>query len=377
VFGRPLGALALLGAVVLTVPRSARAQAATADAGVSDNVAAEPAPPPEAKWRGTTFLLQQRVGLDTVGVGQDYQSRNPFYDIGVYLRPRFFLWERGPMSLSVRGQFLGSYEVTNSDSTTDKNEFLIEDSLLGLQTDYTFQKATDHPTLVTVQLPRLGLPTSKASRNVGKILDLGLRVLVDHTVPLRKDSRVLPTGRIAARLGYMYGFVSNTTPTNDDLQQVNQSVDGHLVDNGQVGGAAFAQHMGVIRGIIGADIVRDVVNFAFELGVDPALPYGLASDMVCNTPTGCFDPPPDQPGVSDQRLTVTSYLDAYVTGVLFDGILDVSLGYENITGQIGDDGQRRNPFYSPYAKLYLSLEAHLETLYGAFAGPRRRDVAAR
>jgi len=372
VLGRPLGVFALLVAVVLTAQHPARAQGATVDGGTQGSASAEPSPPPEAKWRGSTFLAQQRVGLDTVGVGQDYQSRNPFYDIGLYLRPRFYLWERGAWSQSVRGQFVGSYEVTNSESTTDENEFLIEDSLLGLQTDYTFEKGSDHPTLVTLQLPRFSIPTSKASRNVGKILDLGLRLLVDHTVPLRKESRILPSGRVAVRAGYMYGFVKNTTPTADELNQVTMSVDGHLVENNQVSGAAFAQHMGVIRGIIGADIVRDLVNFAFEMGIDPARPYDLPPATVC-TATGCYDPPPGD----DPRRSVTTYLDAYVTGVLFDGVLEASLGYENITGQLDGNGQRRNPFYSPYAKLYLSLELYLDKLYGTLAAPSRRQVAAR
>jgi hypothetical protein len=305
-------------------------------------------------------------------VGADYQSRNPFYDAAVYFRPRYYLWEREPSSLSIRAQFTGTYEITNSDFTTKRGEVLLEDTTLSLIPEHVFGSG-DSSTLVAISVPRLTLPTSYASRQSGKIVEAGVRAFIDRGIPLRTTSKLLPRGRVAARLGYAYGFVTGTVPTADTLSRLRRDLDGHTVRNSQISGAAFADHYGVLRGIVGADIYANLLRFAFELGLDPAHKRKLPPPLVTGLDTG---PYLARSVERPQRLVVSTYLD---TALIFNvkDMLDVAIGYENVTSQVREDGQRRNVLYSPDAKFYLAAELTLDKAYEAVSGSNARKAIAR
>ena len=74
------------------------------------------------------------------------------------------------------------------------------------------------------------------------------------------------------------------------------------------------------------------------------------------------------------RLAVSTYLDAYVDFLVFDHALKVEFGYENITGQLGVNGERRSFFWSPDAKLYLKLEFQPDFLVKKPAGVTARGT---
>ena len=94
--------LALLGAVGESLaqgvdvrgsePGAAPGAAATRDARRA--MGAEDAPQKRLPWRGSTLLFDQSVTTQTVGVGQDYQSRNDLYEWWFAFKPRYFLFEK-------------------------------------------------------------------------------------------------------------------------------------------------------------------------------------------------------------------------------------------------------------------------------------------
>lgn len=369
--GRRLTLVALLTLLELSGTRLARAQEAPATDSAAASTRPEAAPPSPVSWHDSTILLKESVGTQTVGVGADYQSRNPYFDTALYLRPRYYLWESAPSSLSIRAQIPVTHEATNSDTTTKRGEVLLQDTILMLAPERTSGDATR----VTLSVPRLTLPTSYASRKSGKIMDAGVRAVVDHSVPLRTTSKLLPSGRLATRLGYEYGFVTGTVPTADTLTRLRRDLDGHSVRNGQISGAAFSDHYVVLRGIVGADVYADVLSFALELGVDPAHRRRLPTPLVRGLDTGPYLARSTQ---DPSRWIMTTYLDAAFTFHVA-GLLDVAIGYENITGQLGPDGRRRNIFYSPDAKFYVYAELLLDKMYESVAGTRsagaRKTVA--
>ncbi|HEX6766451.1 MAG TPA: hypothetical protein VF103_13255, partial [Polyangiaceae bacterium] len=55
--------------------------------------------------------------------------------------------------------------------------------------------------------------------------------------------------------------------------------------------------------------------------------------------------------------------------------LDIELGYQNLTSQIGPDAQRRSMFYSPDARLFATLVANLDPIFGGITGSRRSQHA--
>jgi hypothetical protein len=371
VFGRPLTLGVLVTALMVGRAPAARAEETTSpDAGAAA-IEEDAGAPKRVRWHDSTLLVYQRVTTVTVGVGADYQSRNPFYDVLLYFRPRYYLWEQAPSSLSLRAELIGSHEFTNSDGTTDRGEYLLEDSVLSLVPEHAFGSGDDR-TLVTVSIPRLVLPTSKASFRSGKIVELGARVLVDQGVPLRVNQDLLPRGRVGVRAGYAYQLATGTVPDSDTVSRLRMNLDGVLVRNGQLGGAAFSEHVGVLRGIVGADIYLDRLSFELELGVDPAYKRELAPAVVRNLQTGPFQ---GRSIADPQRFVVNTYLDASLTLSVKD-LLRIALGYENVTRQLGEDGQRRSVLYSPEAKFYLAAELTLDRAYESVTGRRRTKAVA-
>lgn len=330
---------------------------------------------PEAKlpWRETYVLFQQRASTQTLGVGEDYQSRNAYYDWFLYLRPRLYVWDGENTSLSIRAQVALLREFTNSDATTTRGELELQDTALALVPEHVFYADGDYETRLTLSLPRLELPTAKPSRDAGKIVQLGARALLTQAFALRAGADAFPRGHAGLRVGYAYEFWGANVGESSDLRRVRLDLSGRSVTNAQIAGAAVSEHRGVIHGILGADIFRDLVGFEIEAGIDPSSRYALSTSEVCNVSTGCVR----ASSVADpQRYAVTTFLDFNVSATAVRDVLRVALGYENLTSQIGTDGQRRSGLWSPESKFYLTLELRLDGLYQAIRRPPVQQVAA-
>jgi hypothetical protein len=365
------GAPALL--VLWLLASAAPAVAQTADQ--APGAAETPAPKEDQVfWHNTTFVFQQRASTQTLGIGRDYQSSNPFYDWAFYLRPRVYFLERDEVSLSLRAQGLVTYEFTNSDSTTDQNEVVLEDTIVAFGPQFTPYEHGEYSTNLSIGLPRLLIPTSKASRGVGKILGVGSQVLLEQDVPLREGDTVFPRGSVQLRGGYSYMFTKSNVPENEDLDQLRVDMNGHVVSNDQLSGAALSDHAGSVHGIIEADVLRDRIGFSIEAGLDFAHKYPLSDESTLVLDTGPVEVPADE---NASRMTIINYLDAGVEFRFGQDLVTLTLGYENITAQIGPDGQHRSFFWSPDAKLYLSAELRLDTVYNLAAHPKKKRSAQR
>ena len=70
------------------------------------------------------------------------------------------------------------------------------------------------------------------------------------------------------------------------------------------------------------------------------------------------------PGVADPTTyRVTTWLTSSFDYALAND-LEVSFGYLNRASQLAPDGTRRNPFWSPEARLFLTVTCHLDAFYG-------------
>jgi hypothetical protein len=362
-------AVGFVGVALLALAGHARGQAAPVDRGASPS-AVTPAPSPKrVAWHDSTLLWSQRAATQTLGVGEDYQSRDPYYDWIFYARPRYYFWENETSSLSVRGQVWASIELTNSDSSTRRRELFLEDTLVSLTPEHAFVKDGEYLTDLTLSLPRVELPTSKASYQSGKIAQLGVRAYLLQAFPLRTNDAWLQRGHAALRLGYGYQFARAIVPERSTLNQLRMDLEGHSVSNDQISGAAFAEHAGVLHAVLGADLWRDVISIDSEFGIDPSYKFKLPpSSQVCIL-TGCI-PPQD---VSDpQRYQVATTFDVSLQVASWAGALKTSVGYENVTGQLGPDGERRGALWSPEAKFYLKIEAQPDLFIPKPASSRAR-----
>jgi hypothetical protein len=322
-------------------------------------------------WRGTTLGWSNRATAQTVGLGDDYQSANPYAEWFFSLRPRYYLWDGDGDSLSLRVTLNAFTELTNSDTTTKEREFLIDDSTIALVPSFTLAKDGHYKTVLALTAPRVVLPTSKASRSSGIYAELGVRASITQTVPIRGDEDLFPTASFGARAGYAYLFSKGNVPLDADLDRLRRNVDGVTVSNDQLRGGALAQHRASGHVFGGLDIYKDVVSLDSELGMDWFWKFPLAEADV-TLETGSAEVESQDSG----RLQRSLFFNLGLSVVAIQDILTIGTGYESFPTQLGPGGTRRSIFYSSEALLYFSLDLSLDGLYLEAAGKKAPSEVA-
>ncbi len=153
--------------------QSARARATPRQAGSPspDDIA-----PVNVPWHDSSLYWDNAVTATTLGVGQDYLTRNPLYEMTIGFRPRYYLFENERTTLSVRGDLGVVTERTNSDTTTRRGEWSATDFEFWGAYSHVLRETKGDLTEFGLRLPRVILPTSKLSYESGKLLALDLRV---------------------------------------------------------------------------------------------------------------------------------------------------------------------------------------------------------
>jgi hypothetical protein len=335
-------------------------------------------------WRGTTFLWDNSATTETVGIGQDTQTENPTYEMTFSLRPRYYFYTDDDQNLSVRAEVGVFREFTNSDTTTERGEWSFADSSLLLAYTRVLASDGDFKTDLSVRAPSLVFPTSKVSANSGRYLSLGASVGGSQQIPIlgTKDSDVMQTVAFNGVVGYSHWFSRATTPTNSELDRVRLDPEGRSVPGDQLSSAAFAKHQMTFT--VGADLgIHERVTWSNNFSWRPQWKYEFDDNQqICNLSTGCAT----AGSASEQEPTshtVITLFESEVSVKIVDE-LDIAVGYNNLTLQLGANGERRNVFYSPDSRVYLTATAHLDEIYKTATGsgqsakaPTRRAVAKR
>lgn len=345
------------------------AEVSQGDGGVtSANAGSEKDDAPRVPFRGSTLFWDNAASVDTLGVGQDYQSGNPVYEMAFGFRPRYYFRDVEAESLSVRGDIALLREFTDSDSTTERGEWTFTDAEVWLAYVRRVNDSPGATTDVILRAPQLILPTSKVSASNGKILGLGLGGGVEQQVPLRgEDSNFLSKAALRVNARYVYQFVSSTVPTSDDFDRVRLGPDGRSLPSDQLSGSAFTQHQGAISVQADLGLVRDL-TLSTEFGMRYAYRRALDERVeVCNVVvTGCAEVETREDAT---RYGVSTLFNVEL-GYDLTKQLSLALGYSNLTQQLGADGQRRQPFYSHDARGYFTVTLALDELYLAARGER-------
>jgi len=328
------------------------------DQGVSPKKKAAERRETKLPWRGTSFDWTNRVTAQTLGIGQDYQSSNPYYEWVFSLRPRYYVWEDGNNTLSLRATLSAYTELTNSDSTTKEHELLIDDSTIALVSSFTLAKDGEYKTVLTLSAPRYVIPTSKSSRASGIYGELGARAGIAQTLPIRDGEAYFSTATLGFRTSYGYLLSNANVAVDSDLNRPRQDVNGDTVPNDQLGAATLAQHRATAHVSGSVDIYRDVVSFSTEVGMDFFWKFPLLETEVM-TATG----PTEIPNQDSGRLHRSTFFNVDLSVVAIHDILTVGTGFESVPTQLGAGGKRRSLFYNPDALFYVALELSLDGLY--------------
>lgn len=340
----------------------------------SSNSAAPGIWPTTRRWRNTFLYVENSVSTQTLGIGQNYQSRDPNYELTLGLRPRWYLAETDSYEVSLRADLGLAREFTNSDTTTKAGEWSATDFELASAFAFELRKSAGDSTALDIRLPRVTLPTSKVSYDSGKLLGVGVRALLAEDILLEgKQSAFFPNLEIALRADFGYQFTRSKVPTNASLERVRLDPDGRSVVSDQLGGATFAAESAVF-GALASLYVHQAVVWSTLLDIRPAWHYPVRHDVqVCGVVlTGCTTPTgPDNP---QTRSALTLFETDWL--ISLSRVLGLSVGYVNLSTQLAPDGRRRSVFYSPDARFFAQLNIGLDQLYvGASEGAKASSGA--
>jgi hypothetical protein len=319
---------------------------------------------PKLPWRGTILLFDQSVSTQTVGVGKDYQSADPTYEWWFAFKPRYVLYESKKSTFSL-GLWTNLYlELTNSDSTTTSQEPVIGSTSFTAPFSHVLIDSGGYRTSFNIG-PRITLPTDVSSRNEGIYIGLGASSGVSQSIPLAgKGAKAFNSMSFSASAAYSHSLSKATQAVDSNLGRTRQDAAGRTFFSDQLGSGMFAQH-------------RLNASFSGNLQVTPRLGLGLTYvileawayrppyTQICVTSTGCVTPE----HVNDPQIfRVTPWALASLDYDATDE-LSVSLGYYNQTNQIGPEGVRRGPFWSPEARIFFTLTGNLDAIYERFIAP--------
>ncbi len=330
----------------------------------------EPTPLP---WHDTYLYWDHAISANTVGIGQDYQSRDPVYQMTIGLRPRWYFYESPKLAISARADLGVTTERTNSDTTTQRGEWTATDFELYGAVSYKLRESKEDLTELALRVPRLTFPTSKISYDSGKLLGLGFRLGLREDVALEgRGATFFPNVELIAKAEYGYLFTNSQVPTNSGLERIRLDPEGRSIVSDQLSGATLARHSAAFGGAVLMHVHQNVL-WSTSLEIRPAWKYPVDHDVqVCGVVlTGCTQ----ATGISDpQTRSVLTYFstDFWIT---FTDTVGLSVGYANLTAQLGPDGRRRSVFYSPDATFYATLNVGLDHLYTSLAHGNRQSAS--
>jgi hypothetical protein len=312
-------------------------------------------------WAGSILLFDQSATTQTLGIGKDYLSSNPTYELWFAFKPRYTFYKTETTTISA-GAWANLYlELTNSDSTTTEREPQLGPTILSGSIAERVLKRGEYTTTVSVG-PRLTLPTDKESRNAGRYFSLGAGGGVSQSVPLNgKDASSFNSLRFEFTSIYAHPFNNSTTPTNPNINQARQDVDGRLVFDNQLRFGMNVQHSLSLR--FGADAqLTPKLTFGLSYVIANSWTYRPTPATLTSTATG---PAVPQPVDNATNYRVEPWAVASLDYDLLDE-MSVGVGYYNKTNQIGPDGERRGPLWSPEARFFLTLTGNLDPIFQHF-----------
>lgn len=347
-----------------------------ADEGVAEEEnEAEEKKPQKLRWRGTQFVFDQSATTQTLGYGDDYISDNPTYEINFSFRPRYYVYDGDDHTVNLNAVMELTQELTNSDYTTRQNEMLLGNTTLNAVYGYVAYKNEDGVLTQLSAGPRVVFPTSKAAWRSGQRLQLGGGVGAVQAFPLAGvDSTWFPSAALTGSVYYMKPLQESTTGENKDFERERQDVNAQSIASNQISAGAKVAHQVTAMTAASFDVTSKfhlstsyvwVMQWAYTFDETEIQPAGTGGLTI--TP--------------DELEDATNYrvLPWFLVSVDYDLLPEVGLsaGYYNLTNQIGPDGTRRSPLWSPDARVFFDITANLDQIYMTLSGDGDEQAAKR
>lgn len=329
--------------------------------------------PEKLPWRGTALVWDNSATTQSVGMGKDYISDNPIYEMAWSFRPRYYLIDSDPHTLNVNMRFEVVQEFTNSDSTTKQHEAQFGNIWLNLSYGFTAYKNVDKGWMTQLNIgPRVIFPTDKYTYDNGTRLQIGGIVGVNQAFPFAgPEATWFPGGSVNASTAYQYNIMRTTTGENPNFTRERQDINGLTVLSSQLSGGAKVEHQ--LTTTVGASVdVTQKLHLSASYIWIQQWTYKFSQAPAIETALGPTQPN-ELPDAVNYRV-----LPYVLAGIDYDVIPEMTVGggYYNVTNQLGEDGQRRNPLWSPDARVYFDVTANLDEIYKTLSGRSGKSESA-
>lgn len=154
--------------------------------------------PKERPWAGSAIFPTVSMSTSTVFQGQQ-QYYDPTVEASTFILPRYSIND----AFQLRGRLVIDYEMTNSDTTTTRNEPVLSDTILTL----VYRKIPEFATLKPSVSLNLVLPTSKAARYHTMIFSPGIAGQLAKTFDHVAGGEMLLVGTV----GYSHPIYQSKT----------------------------------------------------------------------------------------------------------------------------------------------------------------------
>ncbi len=314
-------------------------------------------------FRLSWFTWTHTASAKIIGVGRDYISNDDeVYTWDFSLTPRYSFINTKQDWAWVGLNIPWTVELTNSDSTTERNETQIGD--IALQSAYNRTLVRKESGLSVLAGPRAQLifPSSPSSSGQGRYLTTVLGLGGNANIPFY-DGTWFSSVFVSGGLSWQHLFSRSNVPTNPDVNIPRQTFTSFGSTNDVLNGVPFARNTLAMSIGYWLDIVGGL-SLANSYQVQIPFRAGLSQVDCVQLATGCAD----VAGVAD---TTGQSANEVIPAVGFDiglnytfyGLVNATIGYNNTTRQLGSDGQRRVIFYSPDANFYFTTSVFLDTIY--------------
>jgi hypothetical protein len=365
---------------------SSNAPVPTVSWGAAPSADTTAAAAPEKKFNRftfTRFTWGNSVSLQSVGLGESFQSPAPSYtqSFSLNLRYYYLALPRDKAYVNVSGEV--DVELTDSPntSTTYVRQPLLNDILIGTSYGHTVYESANKETKIT---PGVGLsfalPTSLASQSTGKYLTLGVTANLVGSIGLAgSKSDWFPDGLAFVSAGYSHLFSRCYLSCNGGAPaQFPRQLAGNTA-----GDVASVQSFSDQLSAASLAIDKVTFNFTYYLSLYKDLTFGNTwaiqapfkhafSSTTVGTLTGAAPIAASYPG----EINPVTTFDVSFSYVLFN-TARIDLGYQNITPELLDNnGQRNNVFYSiGGSAFYGNASLYIDNLIDKAMNPPDKKTA--
>lgn len=315
-------------------------------------------------FRTSQFNWTHTASSKIIGVGSDYISNDDeVYTWDFSFIPRYSFINAKKDWAWVGLNIPWTVELTNSDSTTERNETQLGDIALQSAYNRTLVKQENGLSVLAGPRAQLIFPTSPLSHGQGRYLTTVLGLGGNANIPFHEGtwfSGVFVSGGLSWQ--HLFSRANVATSPND-LDRPRQTFTTLASTSDVLTGVPLARNTVGMNLGYWLDIVGGLsLGNSYQLQV----PFRTAQSQVdcVQLSTGCADVATiaDTTGqAANENIPIVAF--DISLNYTFYGMVNAALGYNNTSRQLGADGQRRVIFYSPDANFYFSATVLLDAVY--------------